>query len=139
MLHRLAAATAAAAACLTFSSALSPLPAAAEALRMAIGAPITTLDPHFYNTSPNNNAAFHVYDRLVLRTPEGRLAPGLALSWGPVSDTVWEFKLRPNVTWHDGAPFTAADVVFTIAPPPVFSMEMMPYFMPRNAPLMLVA
>jgi len=99
-------------ACLALLLAASP--AAAKVLQLAIGAPITTLDPHFYNTSPNNNAAFHVYDRLVHRAPSGRLEPGLALSWTPVSDTVWEFKLRPGVKWHDGAPFTAADVAFTV-------------------------
>ena len=32
-----------------------------------------------------------------------------------LSDTAWEFILRPNVTWHDGRPFTADDVVFSIA------------------------
>jgi peptide/nickel transport system substrate-binding protein len=89
-------------------------PARADNLTLALGAPITSLDPHFYNTSPNNDAAFHVFDRLVDRTAEGRLAPGLALSWRPTSDTSWEMKLRPGVTWHDGTPFTAADAVFTI-------------------------
>jgi peptide/nickel transport system substrate-binding protein len=32
-----------------------------------------------------------------------------------VSDTVWEFKLRRDVSWHDGKPFTADDVVFAFA------------------------
>ena len=39
--------------------------------------------------------------------------PALALSWKPLSDTVWEFKLRPDVKFQDGSPFTADDVVFT--------------------------
>jgi peptide/nickel transport system substrate-binding protein len=39
--------------------------------------------------------------------------PGLAESWKVVGDTVWEFKLRQNVKWHDGSPFTADDVIFT--------------------------
>ena len=95
--------------------ALNPVSLArANSLTLALGAPITGLDPHFYNTSPNNDAAFHIFDRLVDRTPEGRLSPGLALSWTPTSDTVWEMKLRPGVTWHDGAPFTAQDAAFTI-------------------------
>jgi peptide/nickel transport system substrate-binding protein len=42
------------------------------------------------------------------------LQPMLALSWTPNSDgSVWTFKLRPNVTFHNGAPMTADDVVYT--------------------------
>jgi peptide/nickel transport system substrate-binding protein len=73
----------------------------------------TACDPHFYNATPNHSVAMHVFDRLVDRAPDVSLKPGLALSWKPVSDTVWEFKLRPDVTWHDGKPFTADDVAFT--------------------------
>ena len=41
------------------------------------------------------------------------LVPGLALSAEPNADaSVWTFKLRDGVTWHDGKPFTADDVVY---------------------------
>ncbi len=89
-------------------------PASAETLRIGLGAPITALDPHFYNTSPNNVAAFHVFDRLSQRSAEGRVLPALATEWRPTSDTTWEFVLRQGVTWHDGRPFTAEDVAFTL-------------------------
>ena len=43
------------------------------------------------------------------------IAPGLAEKWTPNADnTVWTFNLRKGVTWQDGTPFTAADVVATM-------------------------
>lgn len=44
----------------------------------------------------------------------GGLKPRLATEWSKIDDDTWEFKLRPNVKWHDGKPFTAKDVQFTI-------------------------
>ncbi len=42
-----------------------------------------------------------------------KLKPSLALSWTPRDTTTWEFKLRPGVTFSDGTPFTAQDVIYT--------------------------
>ena len=94
---------------------LAAPPVRAEVLRIAIGGSVISFDPHFYNASPNSSANAHVFERLVQRDAQGRMQPGLAISWKPVSETVWEIKLRPGVTWHDGVPFTADDVVFTLA------------------------
>lgn len=88
--------------------------AASRPLQIGLSSPVNTLDPHFYSTTPNNSASFHIYERLVHRSPAGRIEPGLAMSWRPVSGTVWEFRLRPGVTWHDGRPFTARDVAFSL-------------------------
>src|SRR5439155_4664634 len=41
------------------------------------------------------------------------LQPGLAVSWTAKDETTWEFKLRPNVKFHNGDPFTAEDVKFS--------------------------
>jgi peptide/nickel transport system substrate-binding protein len=86
----------------------------ADKLAMGIGGSVNSLDPHFYSTTPNNLVAFHMFDRLVHRSPDGKLTPGLATEWRAVSPTVWEFRLRDGVTWHDGKPFTADDVLFTL-------------------------
>jgi len=93
----------------------APLPAQAQHLTAAMAAPITSIDPHFYNAAPNNGLALHVYERLVERTPTAELTPGLAASWTPVGEAMWELKLRPNATWHDGTPVTPDDVAFTFA------------------------
>ncbi|EFH09838.1 ABC transporter substrate-binding protein [Pseudoroseomonas cervicalis] len=93
--------------------ALAAFPALAADLRIGLNAPVTSIDPHFANAAPNSAFARHIFETLVVRSPEGRPMPNLALSWTPVSDTEWEFKLRPGVTWHDGKPFTAEDVIFS--------------------------
>lgn len=83
-------------------------------LTIGIGGSPTSLDPHFYNASPNISLTMHLFDRLVEQDPQARIQPALAESWRAVSDTVWEFKLRAGVKWHDGRDFTADDVVFTV-------------------------
>ena len=45
----------------------------------------------------------------------GDVTPALAESWKPNADgSVWTFVLRQGVKWHDGTPFTSADVVATM-------------------------
>ncbi|WP_367614782.1 ABC transporter substrate-binding protein [Plastoroseomonas arctica] len=89
--------------------------ARAQNLTMAVGAPVTSLDPHYHQLSPNNAASDMIFDRLVDTDSRSRNIPGLALSWTTVEPNVWEFKLRPNVRFHNGNPFVAEDVAFTIA------------------------
>jgi len=53
-------------------------------------------------------------ETLVLSAPDLSAQPMLAESWAPNADgTVWTFKLRQNVKFHDGSPMTADDVVAT--------------------------
>ncbi len=92
--------------------------AAAQNLTIATGGASTSLDPHFFNAAPNNALATHIFDRLVERDAHARVQPALAESWRLISDTEWEFRLRRDVTWHDGRPFTAEDVLFTFGRAP---------------------
>jgi peptide/nickel transport system substrate-binding protein len=96
-------------------AAALPVPAAAQANELVVGlsTPVTTLDPHFHNLSPNNSMARHVFETLVATDASQRHLPGLAESWRALSDTEWEIKLRRNVKWHNGADFTADDVIAT--------------------------
>jgi peptide/nickel transport system substrate-binding protein len=56
-----------------------------------------------------------VFEGLTSLDTSGQVTPSLALDWNISEDgTVYEFRLRKGVTWHDGAPFTAADVAFTV-------------------------
>ncbi|MFC7556109.1 ABC transporter substrate-binding protein [Pseudoroseomonas wenyumeiae] len=92
-------------------------PARAQAgrlLDLAVGAPPSSVDPHFYTLTPNNALAAHLFDYLVHRDAQGRLVPGLATSWRLVDDTTWEFQLREGIRFHNNEPFTARDVAYTI-------------------------
>lgn len=89
------------------------MPAAAQELRIGLKAEASALDPQYHNIGPNNQIALHLFDPLVARDAHQLPVPALALGWKALSETVWEFKLRPDVKFHDGSPFTAEDVVFT--------------------------
>lgn len=74
-----------------------------------------TLDPHAVDGGFAMSLNQQIYEPLLIRDAQGKTAPALAESWGLSSDPlVWEFRLRRGVTFHDGSPFTAEDVVFSI-------------------------
>ena len=56
----------------------------------------------------------NTYDSLVRPDRDLRMEPSLALSWGILNDTTWEFNLRPNVVFQDGSVFSAQDVVASL-------------------------
>lgn len=55
-----------------------------------------------------------IFDSLVRLDPEGAIEPSLARSWRRVDERTVEFALRPGVKFHDGEPFTAQAVKFSI-------------------------
>ena len=87
----------------------------AKSLRWARSGDALTLDPHAQNESPTHNLMHLLYEPLVLRDIEGKLVPALALSWQVTSDpSIWEFKLRKDVVFHNGNAFDADDVLFSL-------------------------
>lgn len=89
-------------------------PARAEnVMRWASQGDAMTMDPHAQNEGQTRTFAQQVQEPLVARRPDLSKVPGLAVSWRLVNPTTWEFKLRPNVKFHDGRPFSADDVVFS--------------------------
>jgi len=86
----------------------------AQTLRWATQGDAQTMDPHSQNEGLTNSINGQVYEGLVARDKKLGIAPSLATEWQQVSPLVWRFKLRPNVKFHDGTPFTADDVVFSI-------------------------
>jgi peptide/nickel transport system substrate-binding protein len=88
--------------------------AQAQTLRWAAQGDAQTLDPHSQNESSTNMINGQVYERLTIRDKNLIIGPGLATEWQQVTPLLWRFKLRPNVKFHDGTPFTADDVVYSI-------------------------
>ncbi|HEX7040729.1 MAG TPA: ABC transporter substrate-binding protein [Trueperaceae bacterium] len=73
------------------------------------------LDPHITNATSTRNMLENVYDTLVMFDSSLQIVPGLAESWEVSDDGLtWTFHLRQGVTFHDGDPLQASDVVFSI-------------------------
>jgi peptide/nickel transport system substrate-binding protein len=96
--------------------ASTALPVSAETLRWARAGDSLTLDPHAQNEGPTHTLAHQIYEPLIIRDMTGAFEAALATDWAPKADdpTVWVFTLRQGVKYHDGADFTAEDVVFSI-------------------------
>lgn len=73
----------------------------------------THFDPHVANTTTQANFTYQVYESLIMRNANYELEMGLGLakSWELMSETEWKFILHKGVKFHDGADFTAEDVV----------------------------
>lgn len=75
----------------------------------------TTLDPHLVNDNATARASCQIYETLVYRDTDSSIKPGLAESWTTSEDaTVWTFKLREGVKFHDGETFNAEAVKYNI-------------------------
>lgn len=71
-------------------------------------------DIHNHNTTAYEAIHVNIFDYLVFKDADGVLGPALATSWERIDDLSMRFMLREGVLWHDGAPFTAEDVKFTL-------------------------
>ena len=87
--------------------------ASAATLRIGNQGDAQSLDPHSLNESLQLTVVGNVYEPLVTRDRNYKLAPSLATDWKQTSPTVWRFNLRKGVEFHDGTPFTADDVIFS--------------------------
>ncbi len=88
-------------------------------LRLLSWQSATLLNPHLATGAKDSVAARFFYEPLAVFDPEGNLVPVLAAeipsldNGGLAKDGTWViWNLKKGVTWHDGIPFTAADVVF---------------------------
>ena len=86
---------------------------AEKVFRYATTGDILGLDPHSNNEGPTNTMKGNIYGKMLHRLPDLSLEPDLAVSWEVIDPNRWRFKLREGVTFHNGNPFTADDVVYS--------------------------
>ena len=101
---------------LAWACAMACVPAQAQGklLRFASAFDPQSMDPHALALQYQTRVVSQIYEGLVNRDKDFKLAPSLATSWEMTGPTTWRFKLRSGVAFHDGAPFTADDAVFSI-------------------------
>jgi peptide/nickel transport system substrate-binding protein len=86
-----------------------------DTLRITWRDAIPDVDPYYNSLRTGMVLAFLAYDGLVYRDPvTTKIEPDLATSWTQVNPTTIDFTLRQGVTFQNGDPFTADDVVYTI-------------------------
>jgi peptide/nickel transport system substrate-binding protein len=83
-------------------------------LRIGISLDVESMDPFFVNQAAGWSVVHALFDHLVERDFDGNIVPGLALSWTIVDTATLEFELREGVTFHNGEPFTADSVKFSV-------------------------
>ena len=97
------------------SFAAAPLAIAQDADTVVVGTDVDagTLDPRLTRDTTASRTADLIYAGLVHITPALEPVPDLAESWENPDPQTFIFKLRPDLTFSDGSPLTAEDVVFT--------------------------
>lgn len=86
----------------------------AKTVKWARSGDVASMDPYAFYTTANAEFVHHVYEPLVRLDRNLKFEPALATSWERVEPTVWRFKLRQNVKFHNGNAFSADDVVASL-------------------------
>jgi peptide/nickel transport system substrate-binding protein len=105
--------------------------ASAQDVTIALGSEPTTLDPQLREDGGERAVNDNIYETLMVRTPDGKLATGLAAAQPRLIDPqTWEVKLRQGIKFHNGEPFNADAAVYSIKRiiDPKFNSEQISFF-----------
>ena len=106
-----------AAACLCMAVSMTSFAADKSDIVVAVDADVDTLHPTDFSTTVELGVLNQIYDTLLYYSPDGTKdpEPRIAESYEISDDGLdYTFHLRDDVTFHDGTPVTADDVVFSI-------------------------
>lgn len=94
--------------------ALASLASAKETLVVDLVNEPASLDPHLQWNPDSYYVYRNIFDNLLARDDASEIVPHVATSWEYVDDTTVDFEIRDGITFHDGEPLTAEDVVYSI-------------------------
>lgn len=83
-------------------------------LVVAVATEPSTLDPQLVNDRSSRIVTDNVFETLLVRDTSSQIQPKLADSYKQVDDNTWRFVLHAGVSFHDGSPFNADAVVYSI-------------------------
>lgn len=89
------------------------IPVHANTFKWAFQSDAGSMDPYTMNNTMTLGFTANIYEGLVRHAKDESIEPALAVSWEVVQADMWKFNLRKGVTFHDGSPFTADDVIFS--------------------------
>jgi peptide/nickel transport system substrate-binding protein len=89
-------------------------PAGKEDLIFALDQEPASLDPYMHSKQQGFTVGTLIYETLIKKNSSGEFIPWLATEWEQKDDTTFIFKLRNDVTFHDGGKFTAEDAAYSL-------------------------
>ncbi|NYT64704.1 ABC transporter substrate-binding protein [Alcaligenaceae bacterium] len=99
---------------ITLSGVAQSEPTSGGKLNLMVQPEPPTLNLGINKLGPTSFVGSKIYEGLISLSPTLEPIPRLAESWTVSEDgKTYTFNLRKNVSWHDGAPFTSADVLFS--------------------------
>lgn len=86
---------------------------AAQYLVIGYSEPLISMNP-FSNDVGSKARLMHIYEGLVRANADLKIQPALAISYGYIDNLTWEFRLRPDVFFHNGGRLTVDDVIASL-------------------------
>lgn len=94
--------------------AFVPVSTAQETLVVDLVNEPASIDPHLQWNPDSYYVYRNIFDNLLARNEASEIVPHVATSWEYIDDTTIEFEIRDDITFHDGEPLTALDVVYSV-------------------------